>query len=399
MAAEQSSAFSLTYTPFSGRIAARFECRHGTACQVHWPYLSTQEFANLCPEEGGVMPLSRHQQLTVMVPAYNEADAIADTIRSLQAQTQPPARILVIDDCSTDSTAEVARACGAEVITPPHNTGSKAGAQNYALQFVDTEYTMAIDANTTLAPDAIEILMAAFDLPDLAAACGFVIPRHVRTIWERGRYIEYLFAFGFYKPIQDYYERPLISSGCFSAYCTARLRENGGWQERTLAEDMDLTWSFYERGYKVRFIPQALCYPIEPHTFGFMRKQLKRWSHGFIQNVQLHWRHLLHIPCLRSMVAVALWDAVVASAVYLMLLPLLAIVLRSPILMLGYVLDVAVVAVPVMFVALPRRETCKALASLPSFFILRTVNAVFLLEALANEVVMHRRFRVYEKGH
>src|SRR5947208_3276625 len=99
---------------------------------------------------------SREARLTVIVPAYNEAASIADTIRSLQAQTLMPGRILIIDDCSTDATAAVARSCGAEVVTPPRNTGSKAGAQTYALGFVDTEFTMAIDADTALAPDAVE---------------------------------------------------------------------------------------------------------------------------------------------------------------------------------------------------------------------------------------------------
>jgi len=338
-------------------------------------------------------------RLTVIVPAYNEADVVSDTVRSLLEQTQPPEKIIVVDDCSTDATSEVAADCGATVIRPPKNTGSKAGAQNYALQFVDTEFTMAIDADTTLEANAIEKLMAAFDQPKVAAACGFVIPRRVKSIWERGRYIEYLFAFSFYKPIQDYYEKPLISSGCFSAYRTPVLRANGGWSTRTMAEDMDLTWSFYKAGHSVRFIPEAVCYPIEPRNFLFMRKQLKRWSHGFVQNVMLHWRDLLHIPCLRAMVGVALWDAVVASIVYLLLLPVLAVVWRAPILTLGYVVDASVVVVPVMFAAVPRREVPRALASLPGFFVLRTVNAVFLLEALWSEVIARRPLQVYEKGH
>ena len=59
------------------------------------------------------------------------------------------------------------------------------------------------------------------------AACGFVVPRVVSSIWERGRYIEYLFAFSFYKQIQDYYGKPVIASGCFSIYRTQALRASG----------------------------------------------------------------------------------------------------------------------------------------------------------------------------
>jgi biofilm PGA synthesis N-glycosyltransferase PgaC len=338
-------------------------------------------------------------QLTVLIPAYNEAASIADTISSLLAQTVRPAEIIVIDDCSTDNTAAIAESFGVRVCRPPRNTGSKAGAQNFALPLVRTPYTMAIDADTTLAPDAIELLLEAFTDPEVAAACGFVLPRRVRTLWERGRYVEYLFAFTFYKQVQDYYEKPLISSGCFSAYRTAALRAHGGWATRTLAEDMDLTWSFYQAGHKVRFISTAVCYPIEPHSFGYMRTQLRRWSHGFVQNVRLHWRGLLEVPYLRSAVAVSLWDATLAALVYLVLLPLLAIGLRNPWLLLGYVIDVPALLVPVLAGALPRRQGMQALASIPAFLVLRTVNAVFFLGAAWNEWVLQRSFRTYEKGH
>jgi poly-beta-1,6-N-acetyl-D-glucosamine synthase len=338
-------------------------------------------------------------QLTVLIPAFNEAASLADTIASLHAQTVQPADIIVIDDCSTDDTAAVARAQAVTVLRTPRNTGSKAGAQNFALPHVRTPYTMAIDADTTLAPDAIETLLRAFSDAEVAAACGFVVPRHVRTLWERGRYVEYLFAFTFYKQIQDYYEKPLISSGCFSAYRTTVLRAHGGWGTRTLAEDMDLTWSIYQSGYKVRFVPEAICYPIEPRTFAYMRKQLKRWSHGFVQNVRLHWRGLLDVPFLRSAVAVSLWDATLAAFVYLFLLPVLAIALRNPWLLLGYVIDLPAVLVPVLVGAAPRREIARAIASMPAFLVLRTVNAAFFLGAVWNEWIVGRSFHTYEKGH
>jgi biofilm PGA synthesis N-glycosyltransferase PgaC len=337
--------------------------------------------------------------LTVIVPAFNEAASIADTVRSIQAQTVRIREIIVVDDCSSDDTGEVARACGATVIRPPFNTGSKAGAQNFALRQVESEFAMAIDADTTLAPDAIENLLAAFDNPKVAAACGFVIPRHVNSVWERGRFVEYMLAFTFYKPIQDYYNKPLISSGCFSAYRTKMLKDTGGWSNRTLAEDMDLTWSFYAQGYQVRFIPDAVCYPIEPHDFNFMRKQLRRWSHGFVQNVHLHWRSVLNVRYLRSAVAVAFWDATFASLAYLVLLPLVALYFMSPIFLLGYVLDGPAILVPVIWAGLQHKQLRKAVTSVPAFFVLRVVNGLFLLEAVWNELIVSRPLLVYEKGH
>jgi len=337
--------------------------------------------------------------LTVLIPAYNEAESIVDTIRSIQNQTLVPAEIIVIDDFSSDNTGELARACGVTVIRPLSNTGSKAGAQNFALGHVTTEFTMAIDADTILAPDAIEILLKALEKKSVVAACGFVLPRYQKTLWERGRFIEYLLAFSWYKPIQDYYQKPLISSGCFSAYRTNALRAAGGWSTRTMAEDMDLTWTFYQEGHDVRFVPEAVCYPIEPHNFNFMKKQLKRWSHGFIQNVALHWRNNLRISYLREIIAVALWDAVIAALVYLVLVPVLALYFRQPLYLLVYLIDLPAVAVPLFFTPHGRKNFLKVIASIPAFFVLRMVNAYFLLRAIWDEWVLRRPLLVYEKGH
>jgi cellulose synthase/poly-beta-1,6-N-acetylglucosamine synthase-like glycosyltransferase len=354
------------------------------------------------PAQSFVPVLERAAQVvpvTVVVPAYNEGSTISDTLISLLTQTVAPAEILVIDDCSTDNTAAVAKRLGVTVIRPPRNTGSKAGAQTFALGQVTTPLVMAIDADTTLAPDAIERLLRAFDDPHVVAACGSVIPRRIQSIWERGRYIEYLFAFTFYKRVQDAWGTPMIASGCFSMYRADALRAVGGWPTRTLAEDMDLTWTFYERGGKVRFIPEAVSYPLEPHDLGFLSKQLRRWSHGFVQNVMVHRRTILAVPFLRHAVAVAFWDAIVAAAAYLFALPLLALALGNPWLLLGYVIDIPAVAVPVLAGAAQRGEVGRALASLPSFFVLRTVNAVYFLKAAWLELVLKRSFTTYEKGH
>jgi biofilm PGA synthesis N-glycosyltransferase PgaC len=337
------------------------------------------------------------EHLTVIVPAYNEAASIADTIDSLFRQSQPPARVVVVDDCSTDNTGEVAVALGVEVFRPPANTGSKAGAQTFALRNITSPYVMAIDADTVLARDAIEQLSQAFDDPYVAAASGLVLPRHVGSVWERGRYVEYLYSFTFPKQVQDAYRKPLIASGCFAAYRTSVLRAVGGWSSRTMAEDMDLTWTLYERDWKVRFIPEALCYPIEPHDWRFLGNQLRRWSHGFVQNVCLHWRGILPLRYFRSIVAIAAFDAVFAPVVTLFVLPLLAAFVSTWYL-LCYVIDLPIVAIPVFVAARRRRETGLAMASLPCYFVLRLANCWFMLRAVFDEG-RGRRLCHYEKGH
>ena len=348
------------------------------------------------------LALSRSQQrvseLTIIIPAYNEEASIADTILSLRQQHTPPGRILVVDDCSTDNTAAIAASLDVQVICPPSNTGSKAGAQTFAMGYVRTPYVMAIDADTALAVDALEKIATAFDDEEVAAACGFVLPRYVHSIWERGRYVEYLYSFTFNKRIHDHYGAPTISSGCFSMYRTEILRSVGAWHTRTLAEDMDLTWTLYEQGWSVRFMPDAICYPIEPHNLNFMSKQLKRWSHGFVQNVRLHIRGIMGLTYLRTVVAIAMIDSVLATLLTLFALPLLAI-LVSPWFLLAYVLDLPIIAIPVIVGAHRRHETFKGIVSIPAYLFLRIVNCWFMLGALVSEVVFRRQLLIYEKGH
>jgi poly-beta-1,6-N-acetyl-D-glucosamine synthase len=105
-------------------------------------------------------------------PAAFEAGTVGETVRSLCDQTCPAAEIVVVDDCSTDETADAAEAAGATIVRPPQNTGSKAGAQTFALDNVHTELVMAVDADTTLAPDAIELLLESFRDPQMTTACA-----------------------------------------------------------------------------------------------------------------------------------------------------------------------------------------------------------------------------------
>ena len=199
--------------------------------------------------------------ISVIVPAYNEELTIERTITSLLKQTLPADEIIVVDDYSIDGTGKIAESMGVRVLRPRGNQGSKAKAQNYALPYVKTDLTVAIDADTALHENALEeIVRVMEDDENVAAACSFVLPGRIETVWERGRFIEYMFAFTFYKEVQEWYGKPLISSGCFSVYRTDILKKFGGWPTRTLAEDMDLTWTYYSKGEKVRKLSLSLTY-------------------------------------------------------------------------------------------------------------------------------------------
>jgi len=68
-------------------------------------------------------------KISVIIPAYNEADTIGDLVSSIRS-LYPAAEIIVIDDGSSDSTADVAKVAGAEVFSHPYNIGNGAAIKS-----------------------------------------------------------------------------------------------------------------------------------------------------------------------------------------------------------------------------------------------------------------------------
>ncbi|WP_107773119.1 glycosyltransferase [Nocardioides sediminis] len=93
--------------------------------------------------------------ITVLIPAHNEEACISDTLASLQSQSVPPARIVVVADNCTDGTVRLAREAGVDVFETVDNRHKKAGGLNQALREVlpalgDNDCVMVMDADTTL---------------------------------------------------------------------------------------------------------------------------------------------------------------------------------------------------------------------------------------------------------
>lgn len=68
-------------------------------------------------------------RISIIIPTYNEQEAIAATVEKIKALSLPSYELLVIDDGSTDETAERARAAGAQVVSHPYNIGNGAAVK------------------------------------------------------------------------------------------------------------------------------------------------------------------------------------------------------------------------------------------------------------------------------
>lgn len=108
-------------------------------------------------------PLPQHaEHLMVLIPAYNEEGAIGHVVDGVH-QVLPHANIVVIDDCSTDNTAEVARTAGAIVVSLPCNLGI-GGAVQTGFKFArehNFDIVVRLDGDGQHDPDEAPLLLAA----------------------------------------------------------------------------------------------------------------------------------------------------------------------------------------------------------------------------------------------
>lgn len=128
------------------------------------------------------------RRVVAVIPAHNEQATVGGTVASLQRQTVPPGRVLVVSDNSTDDTVAVAREAGASVMETDGNSARKAGALNQALSTLDLaagDLVLIMDADTIMAPQWIERALMELQDPRVGAV-GAVFQADTDKGWLRG---------------------------------------------------------------------------------------------------------------------------------------------------------------------------------------------------------------------
>lgn len=345
--------------------------------------------------------------VTVIVPAFNEESGIRDTLDALTRQTHPPAKIIVVDDCSTDRTSEVARGYGVSVLRTPANLGSKARAQNYALPHCDTDLVLPVDADTVLADDYIERIVRPFADPDVVVAAGAVQTKITRTLTERGRSIEYLFGFHYYRPVQQLANSVVVCSGCCSAFRRETLAAFGGFPERTIVEDMDYTWSQQILGQKSVYVSGAVAWAADPASVKFLRRQVWRWMSGFFQNVRIHWLDLVKRKRMLALwIALALVEICTAPIWWVspVVLPLVFHMSFVGVMSWWFGLETAMLLPPLLYACVRRRlNPARVLINIPCVYFNKAFNTYYAWKALIVELILvplglSNGLVIYEKG-
>jgi glycosyltransferase involved in cell wall biosynthesis len=129
-------------------------------------------------------------QVSVVVPAYNAADTLSLCLSALARQDFPAEdyEVVVVDDGSTDATADVARRSGVRVFSQP-NAGP-AAARNHGAQEARGEFLLFTDADCAPVPGWVRALTAPFADPQVAGAKGAYLTQQ-RSIVPRFTQVEY----------------------------------------------------------------------------------------------------------------------------------------------------------------------------------------------------------------
>jgi cellulose synthase/poly-beta-1,6-N-acetylglucosamine synthase-like glycosyltransferase/peptidoglycan/xylan/chitin deacetylase (PgdA/CDA1 family) len=228
------------------------------------------------------------EPVSVIVPAYNEHECIADTINSLLASDHP-LEIIVVDDGSTDDTAAIAESFTdprVRVIRQP-NSG-KSAALNTGIAHARHEIIVMMDGDTIFEPGTVRALVQPFATPDVGGVAGNAKIVNRTSLIARWQHVEYVVGFAIDRRVYDTLRCMPTVPGAVGAFRRAALLEVGGVSDDTLAEDTDLTIAVGRAGWRVVYEPRARGWTEAPTRLGQLWLQRYRWCYGTMQSM---WKH------------------------------------------------------------------------------------------------------------
>jgi 1,2-diacylglycerol 3-beta-glucosyltransferase len=243
-------------------------------------------------------PATALPRLSVVVAARDEAAVVGELIRDLVAQRyhhggEPRFDILVVDDASTDGTADAVRAAagGAAQVRvvrrePGSGPATKGAVLAFAQEYVRGEVVVALDADARVAPDFLARAMAAWERDPGAAALQ--VQRRALNAQR-----SWLTA------AQDEEQLMDMASQCgrWATDGTAELRGNGmfvrraeleasgGWPTEALTEDLDLSTRLGIRGGHVALAPEVAVREEAVLRAGDLWRQRMRWAEGSLRRL------------------------------------------------------------------------------------------------------------------
>ncbi|MFC9808927.1 MULTISPECIES: bifunctional polysaccharide deacetylase/glycosyltransferase family 2 protein [Streptomyces] len=228
------------------------------------------------------------EPVTVLVPAYNEAKCIENTVRSLVASDHP-IEVLVIDDGSSDGTARIVEDLdlpGVRVVRQL-NAG-KPAALNRGLANARYDIIVMMDGDTVFEPSTVRELVQPFADPKVGAVAGNAKVGNKDSMIGAWQHIEYVMGFNLDRRMYDLLGCMPTIPGAVGAFRRSALERVGGMSDDTLAEDTDVTMALHRDGWRVVYAENARAWTEAPESVQQLWSQRYRWSYGTMQAI---WKH------------------------------------------------------------------------------------------------------------
>ncbi|MHC0433924.1 glycosyltransferase [Streptomyces sp. O3] len=233
------------------------------------------------------------EPVTVLVPAYNEAKCIENTVRSLM-DSDHPIEVLVIDDGSSDGTARIVedlRLPNVRVIRQ-YNAG-KPAALNRGIANARYDLIVMMDGDTVFEPSTVRELVQPFGDHRVGAVAGNAKVGNKDSLIGAWQHIEYVMGFNLDRRMYDVLRCMPTIPGAVGAFRRSALERVGGMSEDTLAEDTDITMAMHRDGWRVVYAENARAWTEAPETVQQLWSQRYRWSYGTMQAIWKHRRALV----------------------------------------------------------------------------------------------------------
>ncbi|MFK4152016.1 polysaccharide deacetylase family protein [Streptomyces fungicidicus] len=228
------------------------------------------------------------EPVTVLVPAYNEAKCIENTVRSLMASDHP-IEVLVIDDGSTDGTARIVEAMGLPNVRVIRQLNAgKPAALNRGLANARYDIVVMMDGDTVFETSTVRELVQPFGDPRVGAVAGNAKVGNKDSLIGAWQHIEYVMGFNLDRRMYDILGCMPTIPGAVGAFRRSALEPFGGMSDDTLAEDTDVTMALHRAGWRVVYAENARAWTEAPETVQQLWSQRYRWSYGTMQAI---WKH------------------------------------------------------------------------------------------------------------
>lgn len=235
--------------------------------------------------------------VSVLIPAHNEAAGIVRCLESVRKNTYRKTQIIVINDASTDNTAHLVRDYIAKhpnrtisLLSKRKNLG-KAGALNYALRrYVRGELVMTLDADSTIAKDAIANAVTRMEDPRVVGVAANVRIMEQASALGMLQKFEHLIGYRS-KKFYSISNAEFIVGGVASTYRRSVMSKAGYYSTDTVTEDIGLSLKIVAQGNRdnrIVYGANVVAYTEGVQTLSQLMSQRYRWKLGSLQNIIKH---------------------------------------------------------------------------------------------------------------